>query len=91
MLNPRNVVLGTINFGATQVVADVSVLGDAVSVTLLTDYSMLCPDSAPAQGFPARPSHTGSSTPEHPHTIPSGTTFTVLQCEATALTAVGAI
>jgi hypothetical protein len=86
----RLVKLGTIDGGATPILADVTTLGSAVAITLSTDYELIDPDSPPFQGYPQRPSFTGSATPEYPHTIPSGTTFTVLQCEATALIAAGA-
>ena len=85
--SPRNLVVGTINSGATNVTADVTILGSSVPVrvTLSTDYAMVDPP-----GFPSRPQFTGSATPQYPHTIPSGSTISVLQCEAAALVAVGA-
>jgi hypothetical protein len=81
------VTVGTINSGATPIVADVTTLGPAVAVTLVTDYAMGGP-----QSFPSRPSFTGTDAAnmQYPRTLPSGTTFRVLQCEATALIAAGA-
>lgn len=80
--SPRAVVVGTINAGATEIVADVTSLGSdvPVKVILSTDYAMVDPP-----GFPSRPQFTGTATPQYPHTIPSGSTISVLQCEASAL------
>lgn len=90
MSNGLTVQVGTINGGATAIVADISggVQGDpetAVAVTLSTDYQMLDPP-----GYPFRPSFTGAAIPQYPHTVPSGTTITVLQPEAAALVAASA-
>lgn len=78
----RLIQLGTV--GTTPVMADVTVLGSAVpvTVTLLADYQMLDPP-----GYPARPSFTGCAAAalQFPRTIPKGTPFTVLSAEAAAL------
>jgi hypothetical protein len=81
----RLVQLGTV--GGSPINADVKTIGSAVpvAVTLSADYAMLDPP-----GFPFRASFTGAATPQYPHTVPSGTTISVLACEATALVAAGA-
>ena len=73
--------------GATPINADVTTLGSAVcvAVVLSADYVMLDPP-----GYPFRQSFTGSAIPQYPHTVASGTTISVLQCEATALVNAGA-
>jgi hypothetical protein len=73
--------------GVTPINADVTSLGSAVpvGVVLTADYVMLDPP-----GFPFRQSFTGSAVPQYPHTVASGTTISVLQCEATALVNAGA-
>ena len=83
----RLVTVGTISGGATPIQADVTTLGSdvPVAVTLSADYAMLNPP-----GYPFRPSFTGASTPQYPHTVLSGTTIKVLACEATALVNAGA-
>jgi hypothetical protein len=79
------VTVGTINAGATAIVTDVTTLGPAVAVMLTVDYAMGAPP-----GFPSRPSFIGAAVPQYPHTIPSGSTIHVLQCEANALVLAGA-
>jgi hypothetical protein len=81
----RNVVTGTINSGATNIVADVTTLGAAVAVVLSTNYAAL-------HWGPSRPSMTGTDSGDldFPRTILSGTTITVLNCEAVALIAAAA-
>jgi hypothetical protein len=88
--SPRLVTTGTVN--GTPIQADVRTLGNAVKIQLLQDYQMLCPDSPVCQGFPQRPSMTGAApgSLDYPRTITSGTTLTVLQCEANALIAANA-
>lgn len=85
--SPRLVTVGTVDDGATAIQADVTTLGNAasVAVTLTTDYSMGNPP-----GFPFRASFTGAAIPQFPHTIVSGSTIDVLECEAAALVAAGA-
>lgn len=87
MESARNTTLGTIANGATAIVADLTSLGSAVpvNVRLTTNYLMADPP-----GYPARPSFTGAATPQFPHTLFSGATIAVLQCEADALIAAGA-
>jgi hypothetical protein len=73
---------------ATPISANVISLGSdvPVRVTLTKDYAMLCP-----VGFPARPCFTGSMPlSNYPHTIPTGTTLSLLKCETDALVAAGA-
>lgn len=83
----RNVLVGTVNGGATPINADVTSIGSdvPVAVVLLTNYAMLNPP-----GYPFRASFTGAATPQYPHTITSGSTIRVLRCEATALVNAGA-
>lgn len=91
-MNAANVVIGTINAGATTIYSDVSgqptAAGDppwaARFVTLDTDYAMAGPLS-----FPSRPSFTGADATDL-RTIPSGTHFQTFACEAAALVAAGA-
>jgi hypothetical protein len=52
------------------------------TVILSADYAMLAP-----AGYPFRPSFVGTSTPQYPHTVPSGTTLDLYGCEATPLIA----
>ena len=82
---PRLIQTGT--SGVTPINADVTTLGSAVcvAVVLSADYVMLDPP-----GYPFRQSFTGSAIPQYPHTVASGTTISVLQCEATALVVAGA-
>ena len=73
---------------ATAINANVTTLGSdvPVRVTLMADYALDCP-----AGFPARPGFTGAMpVSNYPHTIPSGTTLSLLKCEAAALVAAGA-
>jgi hypothetical protein len=85
----RLVTVGTISGGSTAIQADVINLGSAVPVyvTLSTDYAMLDP-----VGFPFRASFTGAvaGSLQFPRTVPNGTRFAVLNCEAVALVAAGA-
>jgi hypothetical protein len=85
--SPRLVQTGTVN--GSPIYADVTSIGAdvPVHVTLTADYAMLDPP-----GYPSRPSFTGNvaSAGQFPRTIPNGTGFQVLQCEATALVNAGA-
>lgn len=87
--SPRLVTVGTTNGGSTAIQADVTSLGSAVPVyvTLSTDYAMLDPP-----GYCFRASFTGSAagTLQFPRTVPNGTRFAVLNCEAQALVNAGA-
>ena len=82
---PRLIQTGT--SGLTPINADVRSLGSAVpvAVVLTADYVMLDPP-----GYPFRPSFTGAVVRQYPHAVASGTTISVLQCEATALVDAGA-
>jgi hypothetical protein len=60
-----------------------------VAVVLTADYAMLAPDGPFITGFPFRPSFMGTSTPQFPHTIPSGSTLSLYACEAAPLLAAG--
>jgi hypothetical protein len=72
--------------GIGDIQADVTELGPAVRVMLSADYTLRSYGS-----FPTRPSLTGAQPPEYDgRVIPSGTTMTVLKCEADALVAAGA-
>ena len=83
----RLVTVGTTNGGSTPIQADVTSLGGAVAVTLSTDYALLDPP-----GYPFRASFTGSRAPDlqYPRTVVSGSTISVLKCEADALVNAGA-
>jgi hypothetical protein len=72
--------------GSTPVFADVRTLGSqvAVRVTLSANYLIWR-----EPGIPSRPSFTGSTTPDCPRTIPSGTVLLLHQFEADALVAAG--
>jgi len=86
----RLVTLGTIAGGET-IAADVTQLGPATQVTLLTPYTFASPRPA---GFPIRPSFTGVAAGAMldvaGEVFPSGTVLEVLACEATALVNAGA-
>jgi len=83
----RQVETGTV--GGSPIYADVTSIGSAVpvAITLSTDYAMLEPP-----GFPFRASFTGATAGnlQYPRTVPSGTTLSVLKCEADALVIAGA-
>jgi hypothetical protein len=81
---PRLVTVGICN--GSNVNADLSNVGSAVavSITLTADYTMLQPP-----GFPFRPSFTGASTPQYPHTVAAGTSLLLLACETSALVDAG--
>jgi hypothetical protein len=84
----RNVVLGTINGGLTNVTADVTILGAATNVLLSTNYTLASPRPP---GYPFRPGLTGTASPESAGEVfLSGATISVLLCEANALVAAGA-
>jgi hypothetical protein len=93
-LNQNLVVVGTYNSGADSISADVSgqptAAGDpplaARAITLSADYAMIDPP-----GFPSRPSFTGAAQAslQYPRTLPNGTAFTTVACEAAALVAAG--
>lgn len=73
---------------ATPINANVVSLGVdvPVRVTLTKDYATLCPP-----GYPSRPGFTGAMpVSNYPHTIQSGTTLSLLKCEADALVTAGA-
>ena len=85
----RLVTVGTTNGGSTLIQADVTSLGSdvALAVVLSMDYAMLDPP-----GYPFRASFTGSRAPDlqYPRTVVSGSTISVLKCEADALVNAGA-
>jgi hypothetical protein len=58
-----------------------------VAVTLSADYAMIDPP-----GYPFRASFTGAAAAnlQYPRTVASGTTISVLKCEADALVTAGA-
>jgi len=88
MTETRLLRLGSIN-GGTAIQANVAYLGGdraPVAVTLSTDYTL----ENPGAGWPVRPFLTGAPQPAFPYTVTSGSTITLLQCEAAALVGAGA-
>jgi hypothetical protein len=88
MTETRLVRLGSLNNGATPIMANVAHLGShaPVSVTLSADYTL----ENPGAGWPVRPFLTGRVPhPSFPYIIATGTTVALLGCEADALVAAG--
>lgn len=89
MSETRPLTVGTINGGATPILADVTSIGSAVPVriTLTSNYATLRPP-----GYPSRPALTGvdAADLDSPRVIASGTTLALLKPEADALVAAGA-
>jgi len=81
--------LGSIDGGTTPIVANIAHLGSQarVAVTASADYTL----ENPGAGWPVRPFLTGRiPQPAFPYTVASGSTLTLLQCEAAALIEAGA-
>ncbi len=93
MIYPNLVTVGSINSGATLIQIDVANgIGSDVPVKVLLSADYLLAAVRPP-GMPTRPSMTGATTAnlDAPgRTISSGSTISVLKCEATALVAAGA-
>jgi hypothetical protein len=92
MTETRLLRLGSINGGATPIVANIAFLGMAPArVTLTTDYSREAPTGDGLAGnFPLPPFLTGVTVNQWPVVIPSGTTISVGRYEADALVTAGA-
>ena len=92
MTETRLMRLGSINSGATPIVANIAFIGTApVQITLTTDYSREAPTGDGLAGnFPLPPFLTGVTVTAWPVIIPSGTTISVGGYEADALIAAGA-